>query len=413
MKLLSLQPCSFLSVGKIRRNWGAVSDCVVPNSIQLLLLCARGCNADRDRVRELAREVADWDALASAAEYHGLTGLLRSLLEESCPDLVAQDVTSLLRKDYRDSAARNLILTSQVFSLIDLFQAEGIDVMPLKGPVLAERLYPDPVLRPFSDLDLLVRKRDVARASSILAQQGYALSPHLARLSLHTLLHLNCALLFRHGRGAHVDLQWEVGPSDYPFSFDTEILWRSSSKTRIDGREVACLSPESLLLYLCVHGTKHMWSRLLWLGDVARLVRTPLNWPEVLALAAEAKCSRPLLLGLLLAHELLEAPVPEEVLQLARSTQAVQSRATQASLRLQCVQPAEPQSWEFTIFNARMAERSWDKLRHYASMLKAPTEWELETLPLPERFFFLYYPLRLARIARKYDSRLTQRLIHK
>ncbi|MDR3744882.1 MAG: nucleotidyltransferase family protein [Acidobacteriaceae bacterium] len=361
----------------------------------------------------MAREIADWDALTTAAEYHGLTALLCRLLEESCPDLVAQDVASLLRKDYRDSAARNLILTSQMFSLVDLFQAKGVNVLALKGPVLAELLYPDPVLRPFSDLDLLVRKQDVAHASSILAQEGYALSPHLARLSLRTLLRLNYALLFRHGRGAYVDLQWEVGPSDYPFRFDMEILWRSSSQTRIDGREVACLSPESLLLYLCVHGTKHMWSRLLWMGDVARLVRTPLNWPEVLALAAEAKCSRPLLLGLLLAHELLEAPLPEEVLQLALSTQAVQLRATQATRRLLCAQPSEPRSWEFTVFNARMAERSWEKVRHCASMLKAPTEWELEILPLPERLFFLYYPVRLARIALKYGSRLTQRLPHK
>ena len=41
-----------------------------------------------------------------------------------------------------------------------LAAAEGIDVIPLKGPVLAEAVYPDAALRPFSDLDLLVRPAD-------------------------------------------------------------------------------------------------------------------------------------------------------------------------------------------------------------------------------------------------------------
>jgi hypothetical protein len=66
------------------------------------------------------------------------------------------------------------------------------------------------------------------------------------------------------------------------------------------------------------------------------------------------------------------------------------------------IPPAEPESLEITTFNARLAERTWKKVRHYAALLKAPTEVELELLPLPERLFFLYYPLRAARLALKY-----------
>ena len=45
-------------------------------------------------------------------------------------------------------------------------------MIPLKGPALAEALYPDPGLRPFTDLDLLVRREDAARAVALLGEVG-------------------------------------------------------------------------------------------------------------------------------------------------------------------------------------------------------------------------------------------------
>jgi hypothetical protein len=162
------------------------------------------------------------------------------------------------------------------------------------------------------------------------------------------------------------------------------------------------------MLFLCVHGAKHMWSRLQWLGDLARLVHTQPDWPYILDFATGAGCQRPLLLGLLLAHELLEAPVPDSILERARGLQIVQRLARRVALRLNRISPAEPDSMEITAFNASMADRSWKKARHYAALLRAPTDEELELLSLPEKLFFLYYPVRFARLALKYGSRLVR-----
>ncbi len=387
----------------------AVADCAARSpDWQLLLYCARGGSVDAARVRQLAHRVMDWDALVEAAQFHGLAAVLFHVVSETSPDLMPPDVASRLRNICRDSARQNLVLTSQLLALLDAFAAHGIAVVPLKGPAMAESFYPDPALRPSSDLDFLVRSQDVAGALRVLAQEGYALGANMQRLPLRVLLRLNCELIFHHERMAHVDLKWETGPAHYPFRIAPEMLWRSLGRTRMAGREVPCLSPEALLLFLCVHGTKHMWSRLQWLGDVARLVRKQLAWDVVLQLAEEAGCMRPLLLGLSLAHELLEAPVPEDILQRARAAQAVQARARQVVLRLMCTPPSEPHSWELTVFNARMAERTWDKLRHTAALLKAPTDQELEWFLLPQWLFFLYYPLRAARLTYKYCSRLTR-----
>ena len=45
-------------------------------------------------------------------------------------------------------------------------------------------------------------------------------------------------------------------------------------------------------------------------------------------------------------------------------------------------------------------------MRHLAALLRAPTDEELRLLSLPEKLFFFYYPLRAARLALKYGSRL-------
>lgn len=395
---------------ELRGTRVTMPDLTAPGSDQQLLLqCVRANRDASDRVKVLAQTVTDWNALADAAEYHGLAAVLYRALDRAAPGLAPENIQNRLQNGYRDSARRNLILTTQLLALLDIFAAEGIAVLPLKGPALAELLYPDPLLRTFSDLDLLVREQDVPASLRVLAREGYTLSPHLARLPFRALMRLDFQLLLHHPRKAPVDLQWDTAPTDFPFSFDPEILWRSRTSISIDGRQVPSLCPETLLLYLCVHGTKHLWSRLQWLGDLARLVAIPPNWAGVSKLAAEAGCERPLLLGLLLARDLLDAPVPEEIVAQARAQPIVQTRANQVSHRLMRIPPVEPQGAEFTTFNAGMAERTRDKLRHYAALFKAPTDKELELFPLPEPLFFLYYPLRTVRLVLKYAQQLARR----
>jgi hypothetical protein len=73
-------------------------------------------------------------------------------------------------------------------------------------------------------------------------------------------------------------------------------------------------------LILCVHGGKHAWECLKWLTDVAALVRRypDLDYEGLVAEALEARCRKPILLGLLLSHDLLGAPVPNPILTAAR-----------------------------------------------------------------------------------------------
>jgi hypothetical protein len=349
--------------------------------------------------------VTNWPGLLDAADYHGLGPLVDAAIRP-CPDGVPEDAAARLHAAYRDSVRRGLFLTTRLLLLLGRFENAGIPVIPLKGPVLAEALYPDMALRPFSDLDLLVHERDVPAALRLLQQETYQLAPHQARLSPHALIGLGGDLILRSPDAGQADLQWQTAPSDYPFRFDTEVLWRSLRPTRLAGRPVAALSPECQMLFLCVHGAKHMWSRLMWLGDVGRLAQAGIDWTAVMKLASETRCERPVLLGLLLAHDLLDAHVPEDTLERARGERVVTAHARHVAERLYRAEPCEPSSWQLTTFNAGLAERPWQRIQHYAARLKAPTESELEWIALPSQLFFLYYPLRAGRLLWKYLARM-------
>ena len=65
-----------------------------------------------------------------------------------------------------------------------------------------------------------------------------------------------------------------------------------------------------------MHGTKHRWSRLMWVCDVARAIESEpsMDWSEVCEEARSVSLLRPLALGVMLANLMAGADVPAEVL---------------------------------------------------------------------------------------------------
>ena len=114
--------------------------------LRLLFACAR-LQPDLARVRECAAAPLDWNKIAAAAEYHGLTPLLLRNLKAANAS-VPEDA---LRKMERSAAAilrNNLFLTSEMLRVTAALKESGITSVPLKGPALTQSLYGDVALRP-------------------------------------------------------------------------------------------------------------------------------------------------------------------------------------------------------------------------------------------------------------------------
>src|SRR5688572_16730907 len=290
---------------------------------ELLLDCARTSlsSSTAARVRELAIQPLDWALLYQMALAHRVGPLLHRNLQRSAPQSVPAPVVEHLRDHARATGRRNLFLTGRLLRLLAAFNDRRIRVIPFKGPLIATHVYGDLVIRPFSDLDVLIHARDVAAAKAMLSAHGYE------QRTSHP-----WEAPFEDATGVEVDLHWGIGPSYDPTPRTFDQLWARAVPLALEGVEVHSLAPEDLLLVLSIQIAKD-WrdSRhsLLQICDTAELLRRcpGLDWAQVLELARTSGGERILQLDLLLSHELLSAPVPEPVLRSAQASRAARTLA--------------------------------------------------------------------------------------
>src|SRR5437588_6994166 len=284
-----------------------------------LLLCGARTRISAEtagRMRELLRAELDWAFLIRTAFRHGSLPLLCWNLSNHCPEAVPESAMKQLRTHFHANAQHNLALTRELLQLLKLLEAHEIPVMPYKGPALAASLYGDLLLRQCSDLDILVRREDVSRARELLASRGFFPKKPLP-VAEATYLRTEYARSFVRAEDQLVlELHWTIRPRYCAFRIDPDQFWASHQWTSVAGTRVRTLAPNDLLLILCVHASWHLWGRLQWISDIAELIRTheELDWSRVLHQAEPLGSRRMLLLGLLLAADLLDAPLPEAVL---------------------------------------------------------------------------------------------------
>ena len=123
--------------------------------------------------------------------------------------MVPSEALAQFRRDYQENAARNVLLADELASIIKTLSDSGVDAINFKGPALAIAAYGDLSLRRFIDLDLIVRRNDVASAIEVLSALGYAPAGDLDPQHQSMLLEHQHNLQFTRGR-IIVELHWQV-----------------------------------------------------------------------------------------------------------------------------------------------------------------------------------------------------------
>ena len=213
-----------------------------------------------------------------------------------------------------DGTASHLILSAELGRLLERFESERISVIPLKGPVLAETLYPHPALRPCSDLDLLIRRESLRPVDDLLQRLGYS---RLADAhSFQFDLAYDRATLYEGTAGVRVDLHWGL-VSDPRYSWNEAeglTVWDRAIPIRVAGRDALGLCQEDLVLYLAVHlAVHHGLAGLLWYWDLALILDRwggKLDWQALIARASRWRVRAALYFALLGLEMLFGASAP-------------------------------------------------------------------------------------------------------
>ncbi|MEO8056170.1 MAG: nucleotidyltransferase family protein [Acidobacteriota bacterium] len=117
------------------------------------------------------KDAAEHEVAAFAISSQGLTTLVAGLRGvETLP----VPLSAFLLEEIPFARARANRLLETLSATVRTLHAAGVEVVALKGAVLAFFHYPDPALRPMGDLDLLLEDPDdLARATSALVGAGW------------------------------------------------------------------------------------------------------------------------------------------------------------------------------------------------------------------------------------------------
>lgn len=263
-----------------------------------------------------------WDRVLAAAEAESLAPALGFVLKAHAPAGLPGGVQERLRRHLAEGTARHLRLRRELGRVLRGLARDGVPVIPLKGLALAETLYPDPVLRPSSDLDLLVRPEAVLAVDGLLQGLGYRRLADAHSWSFD--LAYDRATLYAGPDGIHVDLHWAL-LSDPRYAWNEcegLAVWDRVVKIRVAGEEALGPGPEDLLLYLAAHlAVHHALTGLLWYWDLALLLdhwSGRLDWGTVLERAGRWRVRTALAFALGGCQSLFGVSAPARVMSALR-----------------------------------------------------------------------------------------------
>jgi hypothetical protein len=375
------------------------------------LLCACSCSqpgpAQLLRIANWDYSEFDWEGLFHLAEHHGVLPLVAcNLTNRACG--VQSEVIQSLRSAYEENLRRNLWFAAELIRILDHFEQKGIRAIPYKGPMLAESAYGDLALRSFSDLDLLISAVDFEKAKKALAEIGYRPSQEQTEAVEQLLLKTGYERSFDGQAGKNlVELQWKLLPLFYAVDFASagfgfDDLFARAKPLGICGRQLLCLSPEDSLLALCLHAAKHLWTRLVWVADIAESQhRQTIDFSLVIASAQRLGIARILAVSLWLAERLLGTTIPPASRLMVDDDPEAAKYGEQCVARMSAAATYDFESSEYFKQILKLRERPADRGRYLWRLVWTPGPGEVAAVTLPQTLFPLYRAIRIGRLSRR------------
>jgi len=319
---------------------------------------------------------------------------------------VPAEAVAALKESYRANLHKSLFLSGEFVRIVDSLSQASIEFIPYKGLALAEMVYGDIALRQSGDIDLLVHATDLRRVRQALEELGYRPHQRLSADEEEAYLRSGYECAFDGPLGKNLlEVQWAIQPRFYAVDLAVEGLFRRAVKTTVAGVEVKALCAEDLFVVLALHAAKHVWGKLIWLCDLARIASMPaLDWTRIGDQARELGITRILWVTLLLAQNLLDAPVPAAAKENLPEDFGAAPLAHEIEGYIVSDRAFDVESRAYFSLMLRLRERRADRTRFISRLVftPGPSEWAITRLPKP--LFPLYQVLRITRLGARIVS---------
>jgi hypothetical protein len=184
-----------------------------------------------------------------------------------------------LKKNYQESLYQNLFIKSQTDKILEEFELMGIEVIPLKGVYFAERYFGHIGARATTDIDLLIKEKDINRAVETIKLMGFEIEEEPIPSHFHTSLSKKIP-------GSRypltVELHWDI-VKETTAKFNIEEFWNKAIPLR-KYRNVKILSDYHAFYMICLHGWRHNLDSPKYYLDIIQMIyhlKSQLNYEEL------------------------------------------------------------------------------------------------------------------------------------
>lgn len=392
--------------------------------------------------------IISWGRVFETALQWNISPLLHRLIKSQSHFLSLTDIPGHVVRDIEAAYIKTDVVNKanfgELLKIIKIFDAAGIRVILLKGSHLAQFVYQDIGLRWMADIDILIRREDLKKASELLVSMGYEypdLEPAIwddfgekrqvrdraSVIEWYEAHHMH--LIYCNPNAIQsLEIHWGITRRASPFIIDIEGLWERAWAEEVNGVKLWVLSPEDLLLHLSLHDSYYHHLKLFGLRpccDVAAVVRRfsgQIDWGQLQARARAWGIEKYLYLMLRLSRELLGSEVPVDFLQDIRERTCNDRIILEAERRILGKETSKPAfrgityPSEIHIFNPD--ESLFKKIGFFLKRIPISRE-ELASrysLPAFSKRICLYYLVRFASLlfsyARDYVPYFWYRLRH-
>jgi hypothetical protein len=236
---------------------------------------------------------------------------------------VPQEVMDRLRQDLHAAAVQVMLAEQQLAAVLGALSTAEVPALVVKGAALGS-FYPDPALRLYGDLDIMVPETQLDTAEGALNGLGYHCFASKAWW-LDRLHHL--PPMMREGGGLLVELHWRLDYQEGKGRLPADDLWARAVPWMVHDQPALRLDAVDEALYLCRHAVVQHRAHGVFrsLCDLAQLTKGwgQEEWEMLGRRALEYELARPVYLTLVLAEQALNFRIPAEVVPVLRPSGSV------------------------------------------------------------------------------------------
>jgi len=358
-----------------------------PKEFQLLLLCA-SYFSDQEKFCDFKnKNDIDWQLFLSLLHRHRVLPMV-------CHNMHRWGIELPIKNDLKiasmEHSKKSLQQTALLLEINKLFNDNSIECIHFKGPTLSYLLYQDASLRQYKDIDILIERKNIDKALSILTKNKFNIESPIFKekhLNNYYQKYLNDYIFDKHN--CQLELHWSLF-----LSFSDDINKKFFSNTQeflLHNKNIRIFNDYYYLSYLILHGYFSGWSRIHWLVDVFDFIKLKSidfeNVRTILKFLGHKKAIDELYALFYLFFQLEESIYKKPIKKLLKSS----IQLTQIPVQ------EKPLSKYSLLLNYRqlmLTQPGFLKKIKYFKKVYATTcnDWKL--LPLPKPLFFLYYLLR-------------------